>query len=259
MDNLNDNNLKDSSFLASKSQRLAKAVYLVSSFISDNDPIKRKLREQSLSLLEDSRNFVPKNFVQDNSQASANSLYLERLADQLQLLFSCLDLAMVGGFISEMNFSILRQEINALLESAKALNDPKALHKFISQPTLSTDLNFDQSRSQFSLKDKNLYSQSVLDRVEPANSRSKCKSLEAGLPGHNNSLKSSPIKAQNKADRKKNILDFVTGRGWTSIKDITSVVTDCSEKTIQRELALLVEKGRLKKQGERRWSRYMLA
>jgi len=43
-----------------------------------------------------------------------------------------------------------------------------------------------------------------------------------------------------------------------SVKDFTRVIKDCSEKTIQRELLDLVEKGIVKKEGERRWSRYSL-
>ncbi len=41
-----------------------------------------------------------------------------------------------------------------------------------------------------------------------------------------------------------------------SIKDISLSFTDCSEKTIQRELNNLVLKGKLKKIGAKRWSRY---
>jgi DeoR/GlpR family transcriptional regulator of sugar metabolism len=43
-----------------------------------------------------------------------------------------------------------------------------------------------------------------------------------------------------------------------SIKDISLVLTDCSEKTIQRELNSLVLKGQLKKTGAKRWSRYSI-
>jgi len=43
-----------------------------------------------------------------------------------------------------------------------------------------------------------------------------------------------------------------------TIKDFSKVITDCSEKTIQRELLDMVEKGIIKKEGERRWSKYSL-
>jgi hypothetical protein len=43
------------------------------------------------------------------------------------------------------------------------------------------------------------------------------------------------------------------------IKDVSPLVTGCSEKTIQRELSAMVRSGILKKVGEKRWSRYSLA
>jgi len=61
-----------------------------------------------------------------------------------------------------------------------------------------------------------------------------------------------------KDSRRSLILDFLRGKDWTSIKDITEAIKGCSAKTIQRELADLVHHGVLKKKGDRRWSRYLL-
>ena len=52
------------------------------------------------------------------------------------------------------------------------------------------------------------------------------------------------------------ILAFVRKHTGSSIKDISRAVKGCSEKTIQRELALLIERGLVEKRGERRWSLY---
>jgi len=70
-----------------------------------------------------------------------------------------------------------------------------------------------------------------------------------------------------KQERTDKILSLVKGlpalRGEqagkeVSIKDISIAFTDCSEKTIQRELNALVLKGQIKKTGSKRWSRYQL-
>ncbi len=53
------------------------------------------------------------------------------------------------------------------------------------------------------------------------------------------------------------ILNLVRKSNGISIKGISAVVRDCSEKTIQRELAQLIQKGFVKKVGERRWSVYL--
>ncbi len=60
-------------------------------------------------------------------------------------------------------------------------------------------------------------------------------------------------------DRRARILALLQTRERVSIKDVVREITDCSEKTIQRELAALVAQGVLKKEGERRWSTYTLA
>ncbi|MEM9336958.1 MAG: hypothetical protein AAGA35_03830 [Patescibacteria group bacterium] len=57
-------------------------------------------------------------------------------------------------------------------------------------------------------------------------------------------------------DRATRILTVLEAAGESSIKDITDVIRDCSEKTIQRELNSLIEKGKVIRSGERRWSRY---
>ncbi len=59
--------------------------------------------------------------------------------------------------------------------------------------------------------------------------------------------------------RSQAIVTVVKAKGVVSIRDVAAVITDCSEKTLQRELLALVERGVLKKEGERRWSTYRLA
>lgn len=56
-----------------------------------------------------------------------------------------------------------------------------------------------------------------------------------------------------RADRIKTVLE---AKPQATIKDIAEVITDVSEKTIQRELNSLIEKGQVIREGERRWSRY---
>lgn len=53
------------------------------------------------------------------------------------------------------------------------------------------------------------------------------------------------------------ILQFIQKAKRASIKEIAAVVKGCSEKTIQRELGALIERGLVRKVGERRWSVYL--
>ena len=74
-------------------------------------------------------------------------------------------------------------------------------------------------------------------------------------------IKDNKTKGQNKghSERMSLILELVRKRKSLSIKEIASVIKGCSEKTIQRELALLISQGLVRKVGERRWSLYLPA
>jgi len=62
-----------------------------------------------------------------------------------------------------------------------------------------------------------------------------------------------------KEGREEAVLGVIKDKGVVSIKDISSVIFDCSEKTIQRVLQALIDKGQIKKEGERRWAKYQLS
>ncbi len=57
-------------------------------------------------------------------------------------------------------------------------------------------------------------------------------------------------------DRSTQVLAFVRENKGVSIKDIAATIKNCSEKTIQRELNVLISKGLVRRVGERRWSLY---
>lgn len=59
--------------------------------------------------------------------------------------------------------------------------------------------------------------------------------------------------------RRERILSFLKDNHGATIKDIMSVVPDCSEKTVQRELIQLIKDNAITREGERRWSTYSVA
>jgi hypothetical protein len=69
---------------------------------------------------------------------------------------------------------------------------------------------------------------------------------------------SKPIQSIDSKDARQNkILSFINDRKSAAIKDITTLFPELSEKTIQRELGVLVAKGLITKRGSKRWSVYM--
>jgi DNA-binding transcriptional ArsR family regulator len=81
---------------------------------------------------------------------------------------------------------------------------------------------------------------------------------QASVSSRNNTIKDTPARATPKKNRRAQILSILQEKDEVTVKDIAAVITDCSEKTLQRELVALTQQGVLKKYGERRWSRYTL-
>lgn len=80
------------------------------------------------------------------------------------------------------------------------------------------------------------------------NSQNKTTNSIGHSKGHKNVI--------DKDNRKKVILRYIQSKADVRLSDILIFVGNCSEKTIQRELNDLIEGGFIRKQGERRWSRY---
>ncbi len=62
-----------------------------------------------------------------------------------------------------------------------------------------------------------------------------------------------------KNSRQSIIIGLLKRKKEIMIKDVSPLISGCSEKTIQRELSEMVAAGILRKMGEKRWTRYTLA
>lgn len=60
-------------------------------------------------------------------------------------------------------------------------------------------------------------------------------------------------------DRKERIKTILREKGQSGIKDISDIIKDVSEKSIQRDLNDLIETGEVVRIGERRWSTYKIS
>lgn len=237
MDNQKDNQIKDDKYLSLKVQKLTQAIYLVTSLINDNEPIKWRLREEALDILSD---------MTLSHDHHVSPLYklpgLETVLLKVNHLLSFLDVSLAANFVSEMNLLLLRKEYLLLKQS---------LEEKVQENNVSHLLEFSSTELSLSEQRPRLTSVALSDR-----SRS-----EEKKPPEYLKINQLPHKSRGvaKDSRRSVILNFLKGKDWTSIKDITDAVDGCSTKTIQRELSDLVQKGVLKKKGDRRWSRYLLA
>jgi len=208
--------LKDNqvSYISAKTDKLASAVYLVTNHLADQEPLKWQLRELALKSLM---------FKGESRLGSAKTF---------RGIIDLLDLGINAGSVSVMNFSVLKNEYQSILDSIdqETANQLKA-SLFVKEVK--------EERELIPMAEK--VARPALSPISrPINTLS-----------HSNS--------EGKEMRQSLITKYIRGRDWTAIKDIARAVPDCSVKTVQRELTELVEQGVLKKKGDRRWSRYMLA
>ena len=145
-----------------------------------------------------------------------------------------------------MNFSILKQEFQNLIAIFSNTESPvkSPLNKDISRIFYG-----DLSNIQTQKYDYN-------------------KSVSIGDPGAGSRLSFMDLKDKsqliiNKDDLKRSnrqniILSLLKRKKELNIKDITLVIKDCSEKTVQRELNAFIVSGVVKRVGVRRWSKYSL-
>jgi len=216
--------------LYKKIERLSSAIFLVSNTITDCYELKRKINDLAISLISYCA------AIKDNITTEEIKL-LSKMESALMEISSLLDMALVSGLVSSMNTSILKQEFDFLI---KSLNE---LYQHCNEKTKISNNFFKNDNVNLALNHL-----PIVAREENFISTS-----------HKNSqqIKEKSVNSR-KEFRGKAIIDVIRMKGNASIKDISKSVKGCSEKTIQRKLFSLIQNGILKKNGERRWSKYSL-
>lgn len=258
MDNQKDNNIKDislasnpvrwSKYVSLKGQKLTQAVYLVTSMLPESEPLKWRLRDISLDILSDISLAQPlgglSQIAGDQSHISPffKVSVLESASLKIAQIVSWLNVALAGNFSTDLNLVILRDEYLKFNDTLHERIATTNLQKML-EPELAP-LEFPLSTPKLSFKED--IGQTVTNKTDIR---------------HYQKISQLPHKNRDvaKDSRRTVIIDFLKGKDWTSIKDIADAVGGCSTKTIQRELSDLVTQGVLKKKGDRRWSRYLLA
>ena len=231
-----------------KSYRLAAAVFMISNVMDNSEELRTKIKNLSLNLVSMSVNLKDINFL------DAKKLSLDLEKNSLELM-SMLDIASVSGLVSKMNASILKEEFQSfVLElskfSEKFENTKNSSVKsiFTVSPNTNTETNIGMSlemiNAGYDLKLGETYRNEQKNAIENGRENG---AVNMGVNGNGHKRKDF---------RKNTVLEFIKGHKDVGIKDIIPNINGCSEKTIQRELLSLTNEGKIKKMGERRWSRY---
>lgn len=156
---------------------------------------------------------------------------LREATHSLIVLESKLQVMKVSQQVAPEVIEVLHNEIDSVLRNLnKYLKKSGALEDLFHQPSATTSAEIEDENFEALEKKK--------DEVK-------------------NAKKSKTI-LKDTNDRKGQIKTVLEATGEASIKDIADVITECSEKTLQRDLNQMIESGEVVRQGERRWSRYTL-
>jgi len=255
-------------FVLKKLERLTAALYLVTNLISKEEPLRSKIRVTGLSVLSLVSHI-------DISFRDEEVIHLRKIISEV---LGLLRVAVVGGQLSTMNYEVLTQEYHLILKLIfdKSEGDQTGkrgqrfddnffqvseLDKFNKGGGAPQNINGNEllwssdvwetlHKGQFSSEYDKEYS-----RVSNQGEASMKLSASTTRNLHSNGQISG---ASSHKSRRLHIVELVKRKGRVSVKDVSDVIKDCSEKTLQRELVSLVGEGVLKKEGERRWSTYLL-
>lgn len=242
-------------YIYKKTEKLVTAVYMITNFIKDTEPLKWRIREKALELL--------------SLNVSLNTVSLSDRKDLLKKYqaysVEIVSLSSIGrhaGLISEMNFDILAREFNALASTIEKDENKKA-----TEETVILSPNFFDAPSAPQAIASTPVSEGGVKASAANNVLYKGQTSEARSASPVASVSSkdtiSPVKStksvETKNERQDAIIKLLSHKSRLSVKDFTDTIRGVSEKTIQRELLAMVSSGVLKKEGERRWSTYSLA
>lgn len=211
-----------------KSHGISRAIYLITDFFDDKEPIKIKMRNMACDLIE--------NVLSLSTELSPKrKSLLDNIIKTSLALISFSEIAMFSGIESQMNHSVLCAEIQNLVSVIEEREMPSRLGR------------------HFVLDEAFFVKENRQEIVTPPQSN-----VKKTVPQNKPSTEVNDTSDKRKGERRNAIISIIRAKGNASIKDVAEGVIGCSEKTVQRELLDMVAGGLLKKEGERRWSRYSL-
>ncbi len=213
-----------------RAERLIAAIHLVTNHIPRDEPGRALARRAGIHLLSAIL------LLRDEMRVSGSPA-LGRVQALIRKLISLIRVLSVAGYISAQN-----------LEALVGAFDELGVFLVSSQKTPLSE------RVVLS-KDELLTSGSTLVHMRPTVSPRKPTSVKDRIKD----IDKMSDRTDKTYSRIEGILAILGSQGQLGIKDIAANLPEYSEKMIQRELKVLVARGRVKKTGSKRWSMYALA
>lgn len=217
----NDKRTQVGEYIIDRIKKLTEALYRVSDLYSDQEPLKWALRENAIYLYDKLMSVMDMSDMMSDRKQKTD---LGEIISSFSQMAHKLDLASLGGFISDINFEILKKEYKKLKEFIEEQKDLIIYRSALENLSFAPQLL-------------------VLD--------TKKEKEDKGHKGQN-------IISDKTEDRKQKILNFLKNNDKKTIKEISAIFEGISEKSVQRDLAELVRSGYLEAEGEKRWRVYFL-
>jgi len=243
-------------FVFQKTDKLVKAIYLLTGLMSDKEPMRERSRALANKMLESALSM--------SERIWGEEVYQKNLLSAISEVSILFDIAENTKMMSKMNHQIITSELKKLADFLVTSSSNYSSAKIAFEPNLF-DGEYDYVPDQtFKATSSSAQNQNVTkeDSIKDNIYQDKGQIETATDTGKNKMSfikKVAPEKTiKDKSNRQEIILSMLKSGVKLTIKDFAQNIKDCSEKTIQRELLSLVSKGILKKEGERRWSKYFL-
>jgi hypothetical protein len=242
---------------AKKSEKICAAIFLISGFLNDQEPLKWDIRRIASKLVSVSARL---HFIDYQNRKQTVSDCKTTISE----LSSLLEVASLAGLISSMNASVLAKELDSLLSivdkdenNAGKAGQIKFSKNFFDVP--ETLMLGSQNINEFTYpKNEISIARNIKDNSNFGDFNVKKTNHLQDQKNHNVAREYGSV-AIKRNKRQSFIIQILKKKKDLTIKDISTIFHDCSEKTIQRELALLVGDGVVVREGERRWTKYSLA
>lgn len=237
-------------YICKKAERISSAIYLITEHIKDTDPLKSLARNKAMAIIFSASSFNYTSFTEGD-------LALSKIKAILWETKSIAGVAYNVGLISEANYLILSQGIRDLLMEVNNFyygkSENHVSEDFFSVPKTVNLISKPEPSNRMASPDF---------ITEQKTKSYKRQNLTQGTTGSNqqrDSIKDNkihPSSSDKKKVRRDSVISVLNKNQGIDIKGFSLAISDCSEKTIQRELTLMLNEGLIRKEGERRWSRY---
>ncbi len=218
-------------YIYKKAERLAKAIHLITPAFADSVSLRNRMDAIAIGLVDAA-------ILPPGAARTA-------LARELLTLSSVLSIARTGGLLSTMNAELIAHESHLLLQEVAAYEEPRLFLDDV--PTLADIAKYAGKVGKSAMGSPSRYQSRLVSKKVSA----------PQTKGHVKDIKK--VKDIHIGERREAILSVIRRKGGSaSIKDISTVIRNVSEKTIQRELLTLIDLKIIIKKGERRWSTYSL-